>query len=83
MSSDGLIRINIAKIKQEAKEISKQVEKGIITGLKEKYSDFSSTYPVLFKNMIEKKMTFEEVDILLDTFDRAQNHFIDNFNKDS
>ena len=83
MSSDGLIRINIAKIKQEAKEISKQVEKGKITGLKEKYTDFSSTYPVLFKNMIEKKMTFEEVDILLDTFDRVQNHFIDNFNKDS
>jgi hypothetical protein len=83
MSTEGLIRINIAKIKQEAKEISKQVEKGIITGLNEKYSNFSSTYPVLFKNMIEKKMTFEEVDILLDTFDRAQNHFIDNFNKDS
>jgi hypothetical protein len=83
MSTEGLIRINIAKIKQEAKEISKQVEKGIITVLNEKYSNFSSTYPVLFKNMIEKKMTFEEVDILLDTFDRAQNHFIDNFNKDS
>jgi hypothetical protein len=83
MSSDGLIRINIAKIRQEAKEISKQVEKGKITGLNEKYSNFSSAYPLLFTNMIEKKMTFEQVDILLDTFDRAQNHFIDNFNKDS
>jgi hypothetical protein len=83
MSTERLKHINIVKIKQEAKEISKQVEKGKITGLNEKYSNFSNAYPVLFKNMIEKKMTFEEVDILLDTFDRAQNHFIDNFNENS
>jgi hypothetical protein len=78
-SENNLIRIDIPKIRHEAKLISKQVEKGNISGLEDKYSCFYLAYPILFKNLIEKKMSFEEVDVLLDAFDRAQNHFIDNF----
>lgn len=80
-SSNGLKQINIAKIKEEAKEISIWIESGVRNGLSEKYSNFSRAYPVLFKNLVENKMSYEEIEVLLDTFDRAQNHFIDNFNK--
>ena len=78
-TENNLIRINTQKIKDEAKSISEAVENGTIDGLEEKYNSFLLAYPVLFKNLIEKKMSFEEVDVLLDAFDRAQNHFIDNF----
>ena len=78
-TDNTLIRIDITKIRDEAKLISKAVEKGNINGLEDKYNCFYLAYPILFKNLIEKKMSFEEVDVLLDAFDRAQNHFIDNF----
>jgi hypothetical protein len=78
-TDNTLIRINVTKIREEAKLISKAVEKGNLTGLEDKYNCFYLAYPILFKNLIEKKMCFEEVDVLLDAFDRAQNHFIDNF----
>jgi hypothetical protein len=78
-TENNLIRIDIPKIRKEAKLISKKVEKGNLDGLEDKYNCFYRTYPILFKNLIEKKMSFEEVDVLLDAFDRAQNHFIDNF----
>jgi hypothetical protein len=78
-TDNNLIRINITKIREEAKLISKAVEKGNLIGLEQKFNCFYLAYPILFKNLIEKKMSFEEVDVLLDAFDRAQNHFIDNF----
>ena len=78
-SKNNLIRIDIPKIRKEAKSISKSVEKGDLNGLEDKYNCFFLAYPILFKNLVEKKMSFEEVDVLLDAFDRAQNHFIDNF----
>jgi hypothetical protein len=81
--NENLKIINISKIKKEAREIFDLVEKGKKKGLHEKYSEFSLAYPVLFTNIIEKKMSIEEVDILLDTFNIAQNHFIDNFNKEN
>ena len=78
-SKSDLLRIDVPKIKQEAKKIAEQIEKGNALGLHDKYDSFYKAYPVLFKNLIEKKMTIEEVIVLLDTFDRAQNHFIDNY----
>jgi hypothetical protein len=86
MSSEesvNLKQININKIKKEAKEIFDLVEKGKINGIHNKYSNFSLAYPLLFTNIIEKKMSIEEVNILLDTFNIAQNHFIDNYNKEN
>ena len=81
-TTNNLIRINIQQIKDEAKSISEAVENGNIDGLEEKYHSFLLAYPILFKNLIDKKMSFEEVDVLLDAFNRAQNHFIDNFKND-
>jgi hypothetical protein len=81
--SENLKVINISKIKKEAKELADLVEQGKTKDLHLKFSNFSLAYPLLFTNIIEKKMSSEEVDILLDTFNRAQNHFIDNFNKEN
>ena len=80
---DNLITINVNKIKNEAKELFDLVDKGQKEGLQTKFNNFSLAYPVLFTNIVEKKMTIDEVNVLLDTFNIAQNHFIDNFNKDS
>jgi len=81
--SENLKQINICKIKKEAKEIYDLVKKGKVKDLHTKYSNFSLAYPFLFTNIIEKKMSIEEVNVLLDTFNIAQNHFIDNFNKEN
>jgi hypothetical protein len=78
-SKNEVMRINIPLITTEAKKIAEQVEKGNILGLHETYSSFYKAYPILFKNLVEKTMTIEEVIVLLDTFNRAQNHFINNY----
>jgi hypothetical protein len=78
-SKNELMRVNVSIIKSEAKKIAEHVEKGNTLNLHETYSSFYKAYPILFKNLLEKTMTIEEVIVLLDTFDRAQNHFIDNY----
>ena len=69
-------RINISKIRNEANEISKIIDKSYdINKLKNDYNSFYTAYPILFDNLVNKKMTFEELNILLNTLDNAQDHF--------
>ena len=77
-NGDGLMRIDVDTIKREAREISTYVEKGKIGGLTKKYQKFHDNFPILFKNIVEKTMSIEEVEVLLDTFNRAQEHLIQN-----
>lgn len=76
--NNELMRLDIEKVKKEAKEIDLWVKTGVTTGLAQKYKMFHDNFPILFKNIIEKKLSIEEVVVLLDTFDRAQDHFIQN-----
>jgi hypothetical protein len=80
---DNLMRINVSKIRAEASEISAYVESGISNKLElsKKYQTFSKAYPTLFNNLVDKKLSFEELDVILNTLDNAQEHFIKNFNK--
>ena len=73
-----LMRLDVEKVKKDAKEIELWVKSGITQGLDKKYKMFYSNFPILFKNIVEGKISIEEVDVLLETFDRAQDHFIQN-----
>jgi len=72
-----LKRINITKIRNEANEIGKLIDKDNfdINKLKNQYNSFFNAYPILFNNLVNKKMTLEELNILLNTLDNAQEHF--------
>jgi len=77
-NNNGLMRLDVEKVKKEAKEIDLWVKAGVTSGLAQKYSMFYTNFPILFKNIIENKISIEEVDVLLETFERAQEHFIQN-----
>jgi hypothetical protein len=70
-------RIDIEKIRNEATEISKLIDKSNfdVNKLKIQYNSFFKAYPILFDNLISKKMTLEELNILLNTLANAQEHF--------
>ena len=70
-------RINIEKIRNEAKEISKIIDENYfdVNKLKNDYNSFYMAYPILFDNLANKKMTLEELNILLNTLANAQEHF--------
>ena len=70
-------RININKIRNEADEISKLIDKNNydINKLKTQYNSFFLAYPILFNNLVDKKLSLEELNILLTTLDNAQEHF--------
>jgi hypothetical protein len=80
--NNELKRINITKIKNEAKLIAKKIEKPNfnLESLKIEYNSFYNAYPILFNNLVNKKMTLEELDILLNTLDNAQEHFFKSIN---
>jgi NDP-sugar pyrophosphorylase family protein len=68
---------DIEKIRNEATEISKLIDKSNfdVNKLKIQYNSFFKAYPILFDNLISKKMTLEELNILLNTLANAQEHF--------
>ncbi len=70
-------RININKIRNEADEISKLIDKKNydINKLKTQYNSFFLAYPILFNNLVDKKLSLEELNILLTTLENAQEHF--------
>ena len=70
-------RINISKIRNEANEIGKIIDKDNfdVNKLKIQYNSFFKAYPILFDNLVNKKMTLEELNVLLNTLDNAQEHF--------
>jgi len=72
-----LKRINITKIRNEANEIGNLIDKPNynIDELKNKFNSFYNAYPILFNNLVDKKMSLEELNILLNTLDNAQDHF--------
>jgi hypothetical protein len=71
-----LKKINISKIRNEANEIGKIIEKNYdINKLKNEYNSFYMAYPILFDNLVNKKLTLEELNVILNTLDNAQEHF--------
>lgn len=70
-------RININKIRNEAIQISKLIDTNNfdINKLKIEFKSFFLAYPILFNNLVDKKLSLEEFNILLDTLENAQEHF--------
>jgi hypothetical protein len=70
-------RVNINKIRNEANEISKIINKNNfdVNKLKIQYNSFFLAYPTLFNNLVDKKLSLEELNIILTTLDNAQDHF--------
>lgn len=77
-NNNEIKRINIDKIRKEAKDICKLVDNKNfdINKIKKEFNTFFLAYPILFNNLVEKKMSIEEFDILLNTLENAQEHFI-------
>ena len=73
-----MYRLDVEKVKADAREIVMWVESGITKGLEVKYRKFYDHFPIFFKNLLEKKMSIEEAEVLLDTFNRAQETFLNN-----
>lgn len=76
----NIYKLDIDRIKREASEIANliNIPDNNHNTLSVKYSEFVTAYPLIFKNLINKTMSLEEIHILLDTFNTAQMHFINN-----
>lgn len=74
MSENTIYSVDVEKIKKDAKEISESTDTK--QKLMKKYEQFNKLYPILFDNIFSKKMSYEEVAVLLDTFNIAQKHYI-------
>ena len=72
-----LKRINITKIRNEANEIGNLIDKPNynVDELRNKFNSFYNAYPILFNNLVNKKMSLEELNILLNNLDNVQDHF--------
>lgn len=77
-TDNELYRLDVEKVKADAKEIVLWIDSGITKGLEIKYKKFHDNFPIFFKNLVEKKMSIEEAEVLLDTFNRAQETFLNN-----
>jgi hypothetical protein len=82
-TSTNVYKLDIDRIKREVCEIIELIAQPDYNcdQIKEKYSEFVETYPIIYKNIVNKSMTLEEINILLDTFNTAQMHFINNTRK--
>ena len=66
-------RVDVGRIKREVGELSVLVEAGIPTrDLERKYASLRKAYPVLFKNIVNRTMSLEEMNLLLNAFADAQ-----------
>jgi hypothetical protein len=74
MAENKIYKVDVEKIKKDAKEISESSDSK--HNLIKKYDQFFELYPTLFDNIFDKKMSYEEVAVLLDTFNIAQKHYI-------
>jgi len=74
MTENKIYNVDVEKIKKDAKEISESSDTK--DNLIKKYDQFFQLYPTLFDNIFNKKMSYEEVAVLLDTFNIAQKHYI-------
>lgn len=67
------LRVDVERIKREVSELSVLVGAGIpARELERKYVSLNKAYPVLFKNIVSRKMSLEEVNLLLNAFSDAQ-----------
>ena len=82
-TSNNVYKLDIDRIKREVCEIIELTIQPDYNSdeIKEKYCEFVQTYPIIYKNIINKSMSLEEINILLDTFNTAQLHFINNVRK--
>ncbi len=65
--------VDVDRIKREVSELSVLVEAGIPEReLERKYMSLNRAYPVLFNNIVSRKMSLEEVNLLLNAFADAQ-----------
>jgi hypothetical protein len=72
-STEEDLRVDVDRIKREVSELSVLVEAGIpVRELERKYVSLNRAYPVLFKNIVSRKMSLEEVNLLLNAFADAQ-----------
>ena len=71
-------RLDIDQIRKEANEIYVLVETGKTNDLDKKFQKFKTNLPMLYNNILSRKMSIEEVEVFLDTFNRAQEHFLSN-----
>ena len=74
MTENKIYNVDVEKIKNDAKEISESTDSK--ENLIKKYEQFYKLYPILFDNIFSKKMSYEEVAVLLETFNIAQKHYI-------
>ena len=74
MTENKIYNVDVEKIKNDAKGISESADTK--DNLIKKYDQFYKLYPILFDNIYNKKMSYEEVSVLLDTFNIAQKHYI-------
>ncbi len=82
-TSKNIYKLDIDRIKREVGEIIELTAQPDYNcdEIKGKYCEFVQTYPIIYKNIINKSMTLEEINVLLDTFNTAQMHFINNTRK--
>ena len=82
-TNSNVYKLDIDRIKREVGEIIELTSQSNYNcdEIKKKYSEFIETYPTIYKNIIEKTMSNEEINVLLDTFNTAQMHFINNTRK--
>jgi hypothetical protein len=79
-NNKNIYKLDIDRLKSEACEIADlmtQPDNNADT-IKKKYKEFAEIYPIIFRNIINKTMSIEEIHVLLDTFNTAQMHFINN-----
>ena len=81
-SNKNVYKLDIERIKRDACEIVELLTRPEPShnGIMEKYAEFIEVYPIIFRNIINKTMSIEEIHVLLDTFNTAQMHFINNTN---
>jgi len=77
---EPIYRVDIDKIKAEAREINECVQSGLTAGLEKKHKKFIESFPIIYDNIINNKMSIEEIDVLLNTFSIAQEQYIKNVN---
>ncbi len=82
-TSKNVYKLDIDRIKREVSELIELTTQPDYNcdEMNKKYSEFVETYPLIYKNIINKTMSLEEINILLDTFNTAQMHFINNTRK--
>jgi hypothetical protein len=76
--------LDINFLKSEVNKIYDALNSGVVKRevLLSKYKEFQTNFPSLMDNILKRKMSREEVMVLLDTFGKAQDTFNNNVKVD-